>query len=181
MANSVSSTETSAPSETNTFSESGKSQLTEKVRKCIKALEAAETDTEKFAALFLVPKLVRGTDCDKNARMCIMKGIGYSFLARMLRSKDSPDGCPRMLFQSVALSVLSCFTEDEEIMTHPSVLFNLPMILDIITNAEDEQYEENLLIIKDAYQCLGAVVSVGADKGRAAFINNRGIHSLCEV
>ena len=28
------------------------------------------------------------------------------------------------------------------------------MILDIITNAEDEQYEENLLIIKDAYQCL---------------------------
>ena len=26
-----------------------------------------------------------------------------------------------MLFQSVALSVLSCFTEDEEIMTHPSV------------------------------------------------------------
>ena len=28
---------------------------------------------------------------------------------------------------------------------------------------------------------LGAVVSVGADKGRAAFINNRGIHSLCEV
>ena len=36
-------------------------------------MEAAETDTEKFAALFLVPKLVRGTDCDKNARMCIMK------------------------------------------------------------------------------------------------------------
>ena len=47
--------------------------FSEKVRKCIKALEAAETDTEKFAALFLVPKLVRGTDCDKNARMCIMK------------------------------------------------------------------------------------------------------------
>ena len=50
-----------------------------------------------------------------------MKGIGYSFLARMLRSKDSPDGCPRLMFQSVALSVLSCFAQDEEIMTHPSV------------------------------------------------------------
>ena len=55
------------------------------------------------------------------------------------------------------------------------------MILDIITHAEDELYEENLLIIKDAYQCLGAVVSVGGDKGQLAFINNRGIHSLCEV
>ena len=31
------------------------------------------------------------------------------------------------------------------------------------------------------FSFLGAVVSVGADKGRAAFINNRGIHSLCEV
>ena len=46
---------------------------TEKVRKCIRALEVAETDTEKFATLFLVPKLVKGTECDKQARLCIMK------------------------------------------------------------------------------------------------------------
>ena len=87
----------------------------------MRALEAAETDTEKFATLFLVPKLVKGRDCDKQARLHLMKGIGYSFLARMLRSKDSPDGCPRLMFQSVALSVLSCFANEEEIMTHPSV------------------------------------------------------------
>ena len=35
--------------------------------------------------------------------------------------------------------------------------------------------------MKYFFSFLGAVVSVGADKGRAAFINNRGIHSLCEV
>ena len=35
--------------------------------------------------------------------------------------------------------------------------------------------------MKFFFSFLGAVVSVGADKGRAAFINNRGIHSLCEV
>ena len=87
------------------------------MRKCLRALEAAETDTEKFATLFLVPKLVKGRDCDKQARLHLMKGIGYSFLARMLRSKDSPDGCPRLMFQSVALSVLSCFANEEEIMT----------------------------------------------------------------
>ena len=55
------------------------------------------------------------------------------------------------------------------------------MILDIITHAEDELYEENLLIVKDAYICLTSIVTVGGDKGRSAFINNRGIHSLCEV
>lgn len=180
MAASASST-SSSPSDSTSISESGKSHLAETVRKCIRALEAAETDTEKFATLFLVPKLVKGTDCDKTARLCLMKGIGYSFLARMLRSKDSPDGCPKLMFQSVALSVLSCFTADEEIMTHPSVLFNLPMVLDIVTNADDELYEENLLIVKDAYECLTAIVTIGGDKGRSAFINNRGIHSLCEV
>ena len=171
----------------------------EKVRKCIRALEAAETDTEKLATLFLVPKLVRGAECSKDARLGLMKvktfqrrcddlnlrkfllfqGIGYSFLARMLRSNDSPDGCPKLMFQSVALSVLSCFSQDEEIMTHPSVLFNLPVILEIITSADDEAYEENLMIIKDAYICLNSVVAF--DKGRMAFINNRGMQSLSIV
>ena len=55
------------------------------------------------------------------------------------------------------------------------------MILDIVSHADDEQYEENLLMVKDAYQCLAAVSSVGGDKGRTAFINNRGVPSLCEV
>jgi hypothetical protein len=43
-------------------------------------LEKAETDTEKFAALFLVPKLVKSADCDKNARMHLVEAMGYSFL-----------------------------------------------------------------------------------------------------
>ena len=47
----------------------------------------------------------------------------------MLRSKDSPDGCPKLMFQSVALSVLSCFTQDEEIMTHPSVNFDIHLFI----------------------------------------------------
>ena len=43
----------------------------------MRALEAAETDTEKFATLFLVPKLVRGSDCDKTARLYLMKVSFY--------------------------------------------------------------------------------------------------------
>lgn len=42
-------------------------------------------------------------------------------------------------------------------------------------------YEENLLIVKDAYLVLTAIVTVGGDKGRMAFVNNRGVHSLCQV
>jgi len=165
------------PSETTSES---KSHLAEPVKKCIAVLEQAETDTEKFAALFLVPKLVKSTDCcDKKARLHLVEAIGYSFLARMLRSKDTPDGCSPRMYQSVALSVLSCFVTDEEIMTNPSVLFNLPELLNIIGDADNEIFEDNLLLINDAYQVIMAIVST--QKGRQAFISNRGIHFLCEI
>jgi len=165
------------PSETTSES---KSHLAEPVKKCIKVLEQAETDTEKFAALFLVPKLMRGADCcDKRARLHLVEAIGYSFLARMLRSKDTPEGCSPRMFQSVALSVLSCFVADEEIMTNASVLFNLPELLNIIVEADNPIFEDNLLLINDAYQVIMAIVSTA--KGRQAFISNRGIHFLCEI
>ncbi len=94
------------------------------------------------------------------------QGIGFSFLARMLRSKDTPEGCPQLMYQSVALSVLSCFTSEEEIMTNASVLFNLPILLDIITDADNPIYEENLVMVSDAYEILAAVVSY--QKGESA-------------
>ena len=53
-------------------------------------------------------------------------------------------------------------------------------MLDIITNADNEIYEDNLLMITDAYQCLMAIV-IARDKGRNAFVGNRGIHYLCET
>ncbi|CAB4070125.1 unnamed protein product [Lepeophtheirus salmonis] len=155
--------ESPTPSSDCTSDSTSISFLAEPVKRCIRALEAAETDTEKFATLFI--------------------GIGYSFLARMLRSKDSPGGsdedCPKLMYQSLALSILSCFIEESEIMTNPSILFNLPVLLDIINNADDEVYEENLVIITDAYRCLCSIVST--EKGRKSFIGYRGVHYLCEI
>jgi hypothetical protein len=58
-------------------------------------------------------------------------------------------------------------------------LFNLPVLLDIINDADNELYEENLLIVTDAYQCLTAIV--GFEKGRTSFISNRGVHVLCDI
>ena len=83
------------------------------------------------------------------------------------------------MYQSVALSVLSCFVTDEEIMTNPSVLFNLPELLNIIADADNPIFEDNLLLVHDAYQVIMA--SVSTKKGRQSFIQNRGIHFLCEI
>ena len=89
------------PSETTS---EAKSYLAEPVRKCIKVLEQAETDTEKFAALFLVPKLMRGVEsCDKKARMHLIEAIGYSFLGTYQNKSPSPYKYHKWIFSSHAL------------------------------------------------------------------------------
>ena len=162
-------------------SSSSTSSSSTAVEKCIQALEIASTDTEKFSILFMVPKLLKEDgpeSLDETTKMKLMEAIGFSFIARMLRSKDTPEGCPKLMYQSVALSILGCFTEDA-IVTHPSILFNLPVLLDIVNDSDNEIYEENLLVIRDAYQVLSAIVST--ETGRKSFISHRGVHYLCEI
>ena len=59
----------------------------------------------------------------------------------MLRSKESPSGCPPRFYQSVALSVLACFVDEEDIITDACVLFNIPELLVILENSDSEEYE----------------------------------------
>ena len=40
----------------------------DEVAKCLRALEAASGDTEKLAAMFLVPKVLKSRDLDKAQR-----------------------------------------------------------------------------------------------------------------
>ena len=59
----------------------------------------------------------------------------------ILMFQEAPTGCPPRFYQSVALSVLACFVEDEDIMTDASILFNIPELLVIIENSDSEEYE----------------------------------------
>ena len=65
--------------------------------------------------------------------------LGFSDIPSL--SQEAPSGCPPRFYQSVALSVLACFVEDEDIMTDASVLFNIPELLIIIENSDSEEYE----------------------------------------
>ena len=46
-------------------------------------------------------------------------------------------------------------------------------------DADNPIFEDNLLLVHDAYQVIMAIVST--KKGRQSFIQNRGIHFLCEI
>ena len=79
-------------------------EIADPVRKCLRALEAAQTDTEKFATLFLVPKLVKGVDCDKNARLHLMK-VNYH-LKRIMSTQQGPNLIPLRLRTEIIFNIV---------------------------------------------------------------------------
>lgn len=79
----------------------------------------------------------------------------------------------------MALSVLACFVEDEEIMSHASVLFNIPELLTIIDNSDSEEFEDDIMLINDAWRVISAMVS--SQEGRDAFIASRGMMVLTDL
>ncbi len=129
-------------------------QIPESIKKCLAVLKGAKSDTEKFAGLFMVTKLVKGKDCDGPNKKLLFEAIGFPFLKRLLLSPDVPADCPPQIYKSVAMSILSAFCHEEEIATHSQLLSNISVFLDIVQHADADDYEDNLIIINEAYECL---------------------------
>jgi len=136
--------------------------------------ELSESDVAKFPALFGVRQIIKSDPQEARHQFC--EAVGYFFLSRMLRSKEAPSGCPPRFYQSVALSVLACFVDDEDIMTDASILFNIPELLIILENSDSEEYEDDVMLVNDAYKVINAIVATHV--GREAFIASRGMNVL---
>ena len=149
------------------------------VRKCITILKGAESDTEKFAALFMVTKLVKGEDCNTHSKKLLFEAIGFKFLKRLLLSPDVPADCPPLVYKSVALSILSSFCSDAELATHPEMLANIPVFLDIVQQADDDDLDDNLIVVSEAYECLQNIAA--HQPGRLALLEVGGVAKMCEI
>lgn len=149
------------------------------VKKCIAILRSAESDTEKFAALFMVTKLVKGEDCNTQSKKLLFEAIGFKFLKRLLLSPDVPADCPPLVYKSVALSILSSFCSDAELATHPEMLANIPVFLDIVQQADDDDLDDNLIVVSEAYECLQNIAA--HHPGQVALLEVGGVAKMCEI
>lgn len=149
------------------------------VRKCVEILNAAESDTEKFAALFMVTKLVKSKECSAASKKALFEAIGFDFLKRLLESDNVPDDCPPIMYKSVALSILTCFCEDETVATHPTMLENIPVFLSIVQNADDEDFDDNLMVVSEAYKCLQGLASF--EPGQKALLDLGAIEKMAQI
>lgn len=154
-------------------------QISDAVKKCIAILQNATSDTEKFAALFMVTKLVKGKDCNTTAKKAIFEAIGFKFLKRLLLTSDVPVDCPPAIYKSVALSILTVFCNEPELATHPEMLANIPVFLDIVQQADASDYDDNLIVVGEAYGCLKSIAAY--EPGQKALIDVGAVQKMSEI
>jgi hypothetical protein len=134
-------------------------ELQESVTKCIGILKSAKADTEKFAGLFMVARLLKKDNCDDRSKLQLFEAIEFKFFKRLLKNTDVSTGCPPIVYKSVAMNVLSVLCSAQEVATHKDILQNIDVLLDIVHDYEDEdeEDEDNLMLVNEAYKCLNYI------------------------
>jgi len=153
--------------------------IPESVKRCVAALKAAESDNERFASLFVVTKLIKAEECDKKCLQLLYNAIGFDFLNRLLRSTEVPEDCPPFIYKSIALSIVSCFCSVPEIVDSSSIVSIIPVLLDIVSMADAEDMDDNLMLVSDCYTCLQAIA--GSERGRKALLEKQAFPKLTEI
>ncbi|XP_043915426.1 neurochondrin isoform X2 [Protopterus annectens] len=134
-----------------------------------------KNDSEQFAALLLVTKVVQAGAIDAKTRRRIFDAVGFTFLNRLLISR-TPDGCPDHIFQALGLTLLACFCTDPSLAAHTQVLNKIPTLNEVICR----QHQDNLAmkpVIEDAYQCLFAIAETPA--GQQHLLDHGSVSALC--
>ncbi|XP_069973377.1 neurochondrin homolog [Penaeus vannamei] len=145
------------------------------IERGIMILRRANSDTEKFAALLMVTKLIKAEQLDEDSKKRIMDAVGLDFLARLLKTSDVPEGCPPFMFKSIALTILTCFISS--CVGNPTLYGLIPVLSDIIS--KPELYDGDLTLVKDSFQCLKSISSERS--GRKAIIDFEAVGPLVDA
>lgn len=149
------------------------------VKKCVAILKMVTSDSERFAALFMVTKLVDGKDCNPASRKLLFEAIGAKFIRKLLSSDTVPVDCPPQVYKSVALSILSAFCGDPELAAHPDMVGHVAALLDIVSQADDDAPDDTLIIVSEAYACLQSIAL--HPPGQKALLEQKAIPKMCEI
>ena len=63
--------------------------------------------------------------------------IGFKFVNRLLNTRNVPSDCPAQVYKSLALTILACFSSDEELCVHPEMIKKIPLFLDGISKSAE--------------------------------------------
>ncbi|XP_011310048.1 neurochondrin homolog [Fopius arisanus] len=152
--------------------------IPEGVMKCVSILKMVSSDSEKFAALFMVTKLV-DKECSVEAKKLLFEAIGSKFLKKLLLSNEVPVDCPPQVCKSVALSILSAFCMEPELASHQEMIVQVPGLLAMVSQSEEDASDDNLIAVSEAYTVLEAIAQ--HPPGQKALLEEKAIPKMCEI
>ncbi|KOC66678.1 Neurochondrin like protein [Habropoda laboriosa] len=153
--------------------------IPDSVKKCVAILKSVETDSEKFAALFMVTKLVDSKDCTAAVKKVLFEAIGIKFLKKLLSPQTVPVDCPPQVYKSVALSILSAFCGESELASHPDMIVHVPALLEIVSQADEDAADDTLIIVSEAYTCLQNIAQY--PPGQKVLLEQKAISKMCDI
>ncbi|XP_071499941.1 neurochondrin-like [Diadema antillarum] len=146
--------------------------------RCLDVLKAAKTDTEKFAALMLVTKIVKAEESDAAMRKKIFDAVGFTFLSRLLTSSTVPDGCDGNMYKSLAMTLLACFSTDPQLAKSPQMLEKIPQFIECVSMKSGTE-EAQSAMREDAYQVLVGIATT--ETGRKELMKGNTVAVLCDI
>lgn len=149
----------------------------DRMQKSILALCNARTDTERFAALLFITKIIDAGDCSFDERRQLFEAVGFEFVNRLLLSEDVPEGCSQHIFRSLALNLLATFCTVPELITSENMDDKVPHFLKVLTEygfSKEERAMKN-----DALTCLLSLTS--SRKSCNVIVDHGGMAQLCDI
>lgn len=153
--------------------------ISKNVKKHVTILKSVESDSEKFAALFMITKLVDSKDCTVTEKKMLFEAIGTKFLTKLLSTQVVPVDCPPQVYKSVALSILSAFCGESELASHPDMIVHVPALLEIVSKADEDADDNMLIIVSEAYTCLQNIAQYSP--GQQVLIEHKAITKMCDI
>ena len=152
-------------------------QSIEKVKILTQSIRQAKNDSQTFAALLAVSKMLKANDLTPSQRKNIFQAVGFSFPFRLLTSEGTED-CPRLVLNELALSMLASFVTDPDLALSSENTKFIPMIVHYIKeNCQDPIHHE--LPLFDCF-CYLASITV-SDINCSTILKHNGVEILVEA
>lgn len=127
----------------------------EVLEKCKAVWKASKSDTERFAALMVIAKLLRTENLSETHKKEVFDTIGFTFLQRLVETDDetSPKISP---YKTLAIAILSCFCLHSDLLKDDEILKFIPHLCVILKSSKEG---DNIEVVNDTLEIIAAMVN----------------------
>ena len=129
--------------------------VTQRLNALTLVVKQTKTDSQKFAALLAVSKMLKAEELTSSQRKDVFEAIGFSFLIRLLTSNGDSE-CPKSVFNELGLSILVSFVSDPELVQAPEHKKIIPEVLKIVEERSQDQNQ----VLYDCFCYFASIASV---------------------